>query len=130
MEVRRERLRRNSEIREANKTRLSELAAGPPRKPMTFHRMEPKMSETTISYDGNNFGTVKREDYTVSLREQAEPTSRLLNDWERKHGYAEWSARGTTSDGREARVYWLHVDDGETLPEDYDWSDVDRVEIE
>jgi len=87
------------------------------------------MSDTTISYDGNLKGTVTHDGIAVALREDAQPTSRLLEDPMRSAGYAEWSARGTTSDGREARVYWLHVDD-ERLPEDYDWSDVDRVEIE
>jgi hypothetical protein len=86
-------------------------------------------TETTIHYTSNPYGTVTHAGVTVALREDAEPTSRLLDDSQRERGYAEWSARGTTDDGRSARVYWLHIDDDETLPEDYDWADVDRVEI-
>jgi len=87
------------------------------------------MSATTIDHESNRYGTVTHDGIAVELREDAVLTGRLLNDALRADGYAEWAARGTTTDGRDARVCWLHVDDGETLPEDYDWSDVDRVEI-
>ena len=95
-----------------------------------WFEVDDQMPAPEISYANNPMGTIKHDGLVVDLIEQAEPTSRLLPDPLRADRYVEeWSARGKTTDGLNARVYWLHLDDGETLPEDYDWSDVDRVEI-
>ncbi len=85
---------------------------------------------------GCSFGAGNTYDYTrvehdgrvVALLDDAQPTSRLLPDNLRANNYAEWSCKGVDSDGIAVMVYWLHRDDGETEPDQYDWSDVDRIE--
>ena len=82
-----------------------------------------------ISYETNERGTIEHEGMVVDLSEDALETGRLLSEPARSGGWCEWAAYGTTRDGRRARVYWEHKDDGETLPEDYDWAQVERIEL-
>lgn len=64
---------------------------------------------------------------SLVLWQDAEQTSRKLDDNLEDEGYGEWSAPAYSATGIAYKVKWLHKDDGRQ-PEDYDWSDIYEVE--
>ena len=61
---------------------------------------------------------------------EAYPTSRCLLDL--MSGLIEWAAPSSTDDGRRCVIYWI-FDATKILdvePEDYDWRDMSRIEID
>jgi hypothetical protein len=81
----------------------------------------------SITYAPDGMAVIEHDGVTIQLVDDAVETGRLLEDRQHQLGYVEWRANGLTDRGERAVVYWLLIDDGETLPEDYDWSDVDRI---
>jgi hypothetical protein len=93
-----------------------------------------------------NFGTIEHNGKTITLAEQAYPTSRLMNEYGSDLQYQgdgdtymdEWAASGYTENGEKVKVIWHFkiaregiesegAYSSETLPEDYDWDDVHSV---
>lgn len=80
----------------------------------------------------NKFGTVTYEGVTYYLRDQAEPTSRALLDWQHEEGYAHFSAPAVDAEGDEYQVEWVlktTYDNGKDIEDlgELDWDNVDRV---
>lgn len=67
------------------------------------------------------------EGVALVLWDDAQPTSRKLDDIAEDAGYAEWGVLAYTARGVAYEVRWLHQGDGRG-PEDYDWSDVYGVQ--
>ena len=97
--------------------------------------------KVTIDYDGNTNGNLHVGSDIIKLIGDANYTNRLLPGMRNYQDVcdgdeydAEWSAPGIRISGDklayDVEVYWIHTArKGEgALPEDYDWTEVDRIE--
>lgn len=78
------------------------------------------------------FGSVDYDGVTYYLRDQAEPTSRALLDWQREEGYAHFAAPAVDANGKGYQVEWVLKtvnDDGEGIEDlsELNWDNVDKV---
>lgn len=87
-----------------------------------------ELAEEEINIDelAKKYGLVEYKGKKYILTDYAEPTSRLLPDYQR--GCFEMFAPAVDEEGNEYVVYWIFTDDGRALDK-YDYNDVDRVEI-
>lgn len=78
------------------------------------------------------FGSLDYDGVTYYLRDQAEPTSRALLDWQREEGYAHFAAPAVDANGKGYQVEWVLKtvnDDGEGIEDlsELNWYNVDKV---
>jgi len=78
-------------------------------------------------YKFGNMGRLEHEGKIYVLEEGADFTSRQITERSQDYNFFELSAKAHDLNGNKYNIYWVFEDDGREL-EDYDYSEVDRIQ--